>query len=246
MGSPLPYFSLLEGTSPRDVGWDEVLYGSYLALLRYYRTRTEKELYEVTGSIRQLQERKERLLTQILSNGRALKHKGSIHYVYEFMKPEELRALIEKKGAPDTVKFSYDTLSKFHSIIHPFASGHSVLAGVSSWESLVRENFPAAARNLIVISSNDVESWADKSVKALKRWGVIVVSSHPWRQRTAVEVIAHVRKSLPGYSLEIVREDVESKYRDRKVIETHYRLSVKDYLIACKLQKNPSIRVSFR
>lgn len=246
MGLSIPYFALLEGTSPRDVGWDEVLSGTYLALLRYYRMRTEEELYEAVSPIHQPQERKKRLLTQIFSNGRALKHKGTIYYVYEFMKPEDLKAILEKRVVPQAIQFSYDTLLRFHSIIHPFATGRSILSGINPWEPLVRKNSRAAGRNPIVITTDDSTYWVNKILGGLRQWGVIVVSAHPWRQRTIVEVIARVRNSLKDFAIKVDREDVERKYRNRQVIETHYRLLVQDYLIARKLEENPSIRVSFR
>jgi hypothetical protein len=245
MGLPIPYFSLIEGTSPRDVGWDGVLSGTYLALLRYYQKRTEEELYDSVKTIRQPEERKRQMLAQIISKGRALKHKGSIYYVYEFMKPEQLKAILEKMAVSESIQFSYNTLSRFHSIIHPFRSGRSILAGANQWEPLLRKNFPAAARHPIVINSDDAKYWTDKILEGLKQWGVVIISTHPWRRRIAAAAIGLVREAMSGFSLEIAREDIERDYRGRKIIETHYRLSAQDYLIARKLQKNPSIRVSF-
>jgi hypothetical protein len=118
--------------------------------------------------------------------------------------------------------------------------------GANQWEPLLRKNFPAAVRHPIVINSDDAKYWADRILEGLKQWGVVIVSAHPWRRHIAVEAVVLVREVIPGFSLEIAREDVERYYRERKIAETHYRLSAQDYLIARKLQQNPSIRVSFQ
>jgi hypothetical protein len=220
-----------------------MLDGTFIALLKYHEAMTTDELLRAVERIRRPLEFKQKILDEdVIARGRAFRHGDRLHYAYAFGTAQEQQALLDGKDVARPVKAAYDSLCRYREIVHPLRYGRSIFSGADPWGRL-RGFAASAARHPLFMVGDDVTALVDRAFVAIEDWGLVVLSAHPWKRRTATRVVAELKKRFGRYGLQVEREDVAATWNGQPVEETHYRLMSETHLYLRALRSNPAFNV---